>query len=447
MDGVIRHLLKDVVGVAKVVEAAANRSSAQRESARNTQPMTSSAPRSPARVAERPRNAEPAPSTPMRTGEDSTRRAARTPPPEIRRPMNEPAERANTAPANRNIDRQTRETRDSVDRATRESAERATRNPVDRISGGERPDADESVNRAARSNRDRQAIQDNFRSAVRNSADADRSMVRWDERNSDRLRTWEDRGDRIRSNYRRGGRSFYTNSWWRDRPVIGFSVGRGYGGLGRGNGYWGYQPWLGYQPYGYWWGRPSWQSLVGWFPGGYGWNDPYYYDYGRGGNVVYYDDRVVVNGQSVGTPSSFYESARALANVDPSQIDSNDRDWKPLGTFSMAIRRDEADPDRVVQLAVNKDGILSGTVFNHRSGNVYNVQGRVDRDTQRVAFTIGSDRNTVLETGLYNLTQEQTPVLVHFNPSQTDTYVLARLPEPEEGAQDTAERPMPEIAR
>jgi hypothetical protein len=308
----------------------------------------------------------------------------------------------------------------------------------------DRQDADRTASRRTVT-RERQAIQDNLRSAVRNSADAERSMARWVERNPDRIRDWEERGDRIRDSYRDRRRDYYTDNWWRNRPIIGFSFGRGGFGYGGGYNYWGYQPWLGYRPYGYWWGRPTWLSLLGWFPGGYGWNDPYYYDYGRGGNVVYYEDRVVVNGQSVGTPASFYESALALATVDPAEIDPNDRDWKPLGTFSMAVRDDETDPDRVLQLAVNKDGIVSGTVFNHRSGNTYHVQGRVDRDTQRVAFMIGNDQNTVLETGAYNLTLDQTPVLVHFSAHQTATYMLARLPEPEEA--DTAARPLPEIAR
>jgi hypothetical protein len=81
-----------------------------------------------------------------------------------------------------------------------------------------------------------------------------------------------------------------------------------------------------------------------------------------------------------------------------------------------------------MQLAVNKEGIISGTIHNRLSGNTYTVQGRVDKDTQRVAFTIGNDRNAVIETGIFNLTQDETPVLCHFGGSQTQTYLLARLP-------------------
>ena len=44
-------------------------------------------------------------------------------------------------------------------------------------------------------------------------------------------------------------------------------------------------------------------------------------------------------------------------------------------------------------------------------------------------YRMDNDPNTVMETGLYNLTQNTTPVLTHFGPDQTATYVFARLPE------------------
>jgi hypothetical protein len=50
-----------------------------------------------------------------------------------------------------------------------------------------------------------------------------------------------------------------------------------------------------------------------------------------------------------------------------------------------------------------------------------------------------------METGLFNLTQEETPLLAHLGPSRTTTYLLARLPEPahesEEAVPHTARVP------
>jgi hypothetical protein len=91
----------------------------------------------------------------------------------------------------------------------------------------------------------------------------------------------------------------------------------------------------------------------------------------------------------------------------------------------------------VIQLAVDKDGIVSGTMHNKTTNQTFPVQGRVDKDTQRVAFTIGDAKDVVFETGIYNLTQQQTPVLVHGD-GREEIYLLLRLEQPKDGAAATA---------
>jgi hypothetical protein len=257
-----------------------------------------------------------------------------------------------------------------------------------------------------------------------------------------------------------GGSPFYNQGFWTGRNLIGLGISAatgtpygysgGYGGMygGLGGGWWGYSPWLGYQPWSYWWGTPAWNGINTWT--GYGWNSPYYYDYGPGGTVVYQGNQVLVNGQTVGTSADYAQTAAELATIDANMIANvKPEDWMPLGTFSMAISTDESNPSRVLQLALSKQGLISGTVFNRNSGNTYTVQGRVDKDTQRVAFTIGDQKDTVFETGLFNLTQQEANLLVHFGPTQTQNYLIARLPPPESGTQATqsAAVPQPEIAR
>jgi len=138
------------------------------------------------------------------------------------------------------------------------------------------------------------------------------------------------------------------------------------------------------------------------------------------------------------------EAAAALAAVDPTELKAvQPADWLALGTFSMAVKDSEVDPARVIQLAVSKNGLISGTIHNRTSGNTYAVQGRVDKETQRVAFTIEDDSNTVMETGIFNLTQDQTPVLCHFGTSATQVYMLARLPQPEHEPAEATTPPLP----
>jgi hypothetical protein len=254
-----------------------------------------------------------------------------------------------------------------------------------------------------------------------------------------------------------GGTPFYNQGFWTGRNLIGLGISAltgtpyGYGGLygGMGGGWWGYSPWLGYQPYSYWWGNPGWAGINNWV--GYGWNSPYVYDYGPGGTVVYQGNQVLVNSQPVATTSEYAQSAAALATIDASMVANvKPEDWMPLGTFSLATSANEKNPSRVIQLALAKQGLISGTIFNRSSGNTYTVQGRVDPNTQRVAFTIGNQMDTVFETGLFNLTQNEAPLLVHFGPTQTQTYFVARLPAPETTAEATTQSaavPQPAIAR
>jgi hypothetical protein len=257
-----------------------------------------------------------------------------------------------------------------------------------------------------------------------------------DFRSRDSFQQWNRWGSNVRSGFSWGGYSpYYSNQWWGGRSLIGLGLGSGFNvGYGGGPGWWGYSPWMSSYPYSYWWGQPGWNSFASWFPwfGNYGWSSPVFYDYGPGGNIVYRSNAVYVGGQYVGTPADYAVSAADLAYVDPDEIEPTPADeWKALGTFSVAINEDEQNPPRVVQLAVNQDGLISGTIFNRSSEKLYTVQGRVDKETQRVAFTIGNDPNVVLETGLYNLTLDETPVLVHFGEEKTATYLFVRLDPPE----------------
>jgi hypothetical protein len=260
----------------------------------------------------------------------------------------------------------------------------------------------------------------------------DRDRDRGDRDRWDRDGYWGRWGNRVRGGFYVGPNPYFNTGFWSGRNLIGFGLGGynygiggwGYGGPGR---WWGYSPWLGYRPWNYWYGNPGWNTFAGY----YGWNSPYYYDYGPYGNVVYRDNYVYVNDQQVGTAEDYAQSAAELAMVTEEQMNA-EHEWMPLGTFAVATKQDETNPPRVAQLAYdNKQGLISGTIFNRDSNNLYTLQGKVDPQTQRVAFTVGKDPNVVMETGLYNLTQNETPVLVHFGANKTATYLFTRLEEPE----------------
>ncbi len=213
---------------------------------------------------------------------------------------------------------------------------------------------------------------------------------------------------------------YFGNRWWSGRYVY------------RPYGYFNY---IGYRPWGYWWGNPGWGGVNG-FYSGYGWNSPYYYDYGSGGNVVYRDNNVYVDGTQVGTAEEYAQSAAALAAIDPSQVPSqNAEEWLALGTFAVVEtadpgETDKIEPSRFIQLAVDKKGFVTGTFFNKKTDETHSLSGKIDQKTQRMAFSIDDNKDIVFETGIYNLTQDQTPVLVHLGPEKTQTFVFVRLEKP-----------------
>ena len=128
-------------------------------------------------------------------------------------------------------------------------------------------------------------------------------------------------------------------------------------------------------------------------------------------------------------------SGRDAIEKDFAKLFAAKAEWMPLGTFAVATSEKEGEPTKVIQLAVDRQGIISGTFFNQQTDVTQAVQGQVDKETQRVAFRIGDNENVVVETGLYNLTQDETPVLVHYGADKTEYFLLVRLPEPEEGEQ------------
>ena len=91
-------------------------------------------------------------------------------------------------------------------------------------------------------------------------------------------------------------------------------------------------------------------------------------------------------------------------------------DWIPLGVFAF-VHQEQSTPKYTMQLAVNKSGATCWQLlrFDFRSGTA-RFKVRWTRNTQRVAWTVGNNKNTVGETGLANLTQDEAPVLMHIGP-------------------------------
>ena len=163
------------------------------------------------------------------------------------------------------------------------------------------------------------------------------------------------------------------------------------------------------------------------------------YDYGS--NIYYDDGNVYLAGQEIASAADYYQSAADLAETgqqadvqEDSTASSDNPQWLPLGVFE-AIPPGEKSSKMTFQLAVNKEGILRGNYYNTGDDNVQKVDGAVDKQTQRVTWVVDNKKSIIFDTGLYNLTKDESTMLVHESKDKTQQWTLVRLKKPADGTQ------------
>ena len=82
-------------------------------------------------------------------------------------------------------------------------------------------------------------------------------------------------------------------------------------------------------------------------------------------------------------------------------------------------------------------GRARGAEQDFLTDKVTPVSGAVDKKTQRVAIKLEGNDNVVIETGLYNLTNDEVPVLIHIGKDRQEKRLLVRLQQPQEAAAET----------
>ena len=148
------------------------------------------------------------------------------------------------------------------------------------------------------------------------------------------------------------------------------------------------------------------------------------FEYRYDSNVVFHKDVIYVNGVAIATHSDFVSAAKRLAADESVQPNSK---WTPIGTFILSTSPNSKTDPQVVQLAVDQFGNIAGVYFHWSSGAVHNVKGKVDKTTQRVAFTIGTNQDITIETGLANLADDEVRLWAHLPNHVSQTWLLARI--------------------
>jgi hypothetical protein len=253
------------------------------------------------------------------------------------------------------------------------------------------------------------------------------------------------------------GDRFGTATYYHGQAV---SCRRWYGARGIWTPTWAAGHAWGWRPYGYdaaaWasavWQTATWPALGNWI----GWNtDPYDYDYGS--NITLQGDNVYYGANPVGSLEQYYQGAVDLAssggdatagaaasNPDAAPPEGDDSQWLPLGVFGV-MAKNQKTPDMTFQLAINKEGKIRGNSYDRKSDTTQPVVGAVDRKTQRVAWRTNKS-DLVVETGLYNLTKDESKALVHRGQDEAEMDLLVRVKRPDDAKATSQSGAAPPVA-
>lgn len=152
---------------------------------------------------------------------------------------------------------------------------------------------------------------------------------------------------------------------------------------------------------------------------------------GGGGGETYYEDGAVYSeGQPI--PAEEYaEQAEEIVESAPEVENPDDMEWLPLGVFALSENsKSDATPNLFLQLAVSKEGIVAGTLNNKTTDETESVEGMLDMDSGRAAWTIAGKTTPIMETKIEGLTENETSMLVHFEDGSTQEWLMLHMEKP-----------------
>ena len=136
--------------------------------------------------------------------------------------------------------------------------------------------------------------------------------------------------------------------------------------------------------------------------------------------------RFTYNGDPIATAEEYAEQATQFA-TQGKEAKADDKDeWISLGVFGM-VQGEEKDANNIFQLAINKDGIIRGNYYNALSDTTRSRLRFRGQEYATGRLDGGRTKGPVYETGIGNLTQPQTTMLVHFGKDRTQQWTLVRL--------------------
>jgi hypothetical protein len=172
------------------------------------------------------------------------------------------------------------------------------------------------------------------------------------------------------------------------------------------------------------WSRHSrWGGVTGWL----GWNSnaPLYYS-DEGYPVEWAVDDQTPNDQD------YVQQQVVQQQAVPQQVaqeESESSDWMPLGVFALGKTIPTASTSNLyVELAVSKQGDISGTYYDANADRTHAILGIIDKDTQIAAWKFSDVPNApLMTTGVYNLTRDVVPIVLYSLDGTKKQEVLVNL--------------------
>ena len=147
------------------------------------------------------------------------------------------------------------------------------------------------------------------------------------------------------------------------------------------------------------------------------------------------NNTVYLIGHPYATADKYFQRAAELAGSAnsrhiPADATSN---WLPLGVFE-AIPPNKKSSNMLMQLAVNKDGMIRGNYYDIGDKNVQLIEGSIDKNIARSVWVVCRQERHHFRHQFIQPHRHEAAILVHVGKDKNERWVLVRLQPPANAA-------------
>jgi hypothetical protein len=138
-----------------------------------------------------------------------------------------------------------------------------------------------------------------------------------------------------------------------------------------------------------------------------------------------YSSTTIIYQDAPDAPDETDTLAEVYTDASPSDVALPSGDWLPLGVYSLLAAPD-LPPMQLVQLSVDRQGILRGVYYDVVTNTSHDVVGSLDADTHEAQWTLQSNPNLAFRAAVDQLTQPEGVVEVTL-PGGVEQWHLVRM--------------------